>query len=158
MPRLFRRLGRSMSSVVVGIVTIALLGALGTSLAFAAPPSATASSQNAGYRPPKPHIHCFPSNPHLNGGCEIEFKDVSDPNGNKGLPVCFSTTGKNFVIGAHKNCSPENARGRAFGVFIARTCGPATITGVEKSMFHGKVRIRTASVTIDVRCGRRDSD
>jgi hypothetical protein len=158
MSRLSGRLGRSMSRVAVGVVTVALLGALGTSLAFAAPASATASSQGSGYRHPKPHITCDPRDPHIFGGCQIEFKDVSDPNGNQGLNVCFSTTGKNIVIGEHKNCSRETARGRAYGVFIALQCGPATITGVEKSKVNGKFRVRTASVNIDVRCGRHKVD
>ena len=148
------RLGRSISSVVVGVVTVALLGALGTSLAFAAPVSATAASQGAGYRHPKPHITCDPKDPHIFGGCQIEFKDVSDPNGNQGLNVCFTTTGKNIVIAEHKNCTRETVRGRAYGVFIALQCGPATITGVEKSKVNGKFRTRTASVNVDVRCGR----
>ena len=155
MSRLTGRLGRSVSRVVIGVVTVALLGALGTSLAFAAPTSATGSSQGAGYKPPKPHITCDPRDPHLFGGCLVEFKDVADSRGNQGLDVCFTTTGRNVVFGEHRNCSTENARGRAFGVFIALQCGPATITGVETGNVHGKFRVRTASVKVDVRCGGR---
>jgi hypothetical protein len=156
MSRLFRRLGRSTSSVLVGVLTIALLGALGTSLAFAAPASGSAiTSQGAGYKHPKPVLTCDPEDPHLFGGCQLKFKDITDPNGNKGLKVCFYTSKKDIVLGADKNCSTENARGIAYGVFLARVCGPSSITGVERTNVNGKVRFRTAIVTVDVRCGKR---
>jgi hypothetical protein len=155
MSRLFRRLGRSMSSVLVGVLTIALLGALGTSLAFAAPASASAiSSQGAGYKHPKPTLTCDPKDPHLFGGCQLKFNDITDPNGNKGLKVCFYTSKKDIVLGAEKNCSTENARGIAYGVFLARVCGSSSITGVERTKVNGKVRFRTAITTVDVRCGK----
>src|SRR5579863_1138787 len=141
MSRLFRRLGRSMSSVLVGVLTIALLGALGTSLAFAAPASAI-SSQGAGYKHPKPTLTCDPKDPHLFGGCQLKFNDITDPNGNKGLKVCFYTSKKDIVLGAEKNCSTENARGIAYGVFLARVCGSSSITGVERTKVNGKVRFR----------------
>jgi hypothetical protein len=158
MARLCRRLGRSLSSLVVGLVTIALLGALGTSLAFAAPASASsATSEGSGYHQQKPHLTCTPKDPHLNGGCELLFNDVTDPNGNKGLIVCFSTPPKNVVIGASKNCSPENARGNAYGVFLARVCGRATVYALERSKVNGKIHFRTANVVIDVRCRKRSA-
>lgn len=158
MAKLFRRLGRSMSSLVVGLVTIALLGALGTSLAFAAPASASSpTSEGSGYHQQKPHLTCDPKDPHLNGGCELKFNDITDPNGNKGLSVCFSTAPNNIVIGAHKNCSPENAGGNAFGVFLARACGRATIYALVRSKVNGKVHFRTANVVVDVVCGKRRS-
>jgi hypothetical protein len=156
MSRLFRRLGRSMSSLLVGVLTIALLGALGTSLAFAAPASASSNnaSQGAGYKHPKPVLTCDPKDPHLFGGCELKFNDITDRNGNKGLKVCFFTSNKDIVLGANKNCSTENARGNAYGVFLARVCGPSTVTGIERSKVNGKVRFRTATVTVHVRCGK----
>ncbi len=156
MSRLFKRLGRSISSLVVGLMTIALLGALGTSLAFAAPASASsATSEGSGYHQQKPHLTCNPADPHLNGGCELKFNDITDPNGNKGLIVCFSTAPKNIVLGAKKNCSPENARGNAYGVFLARVCGRAPVYALVRSKVNGKVHFRTANVIVDVRCGRR---
>jgi hypothetical protein len=148
MPKLSRRIGRSMSNVVIAGVTMVLLGAFGTSLAFAAPASATASSQGSGYKPPRPLVNCDPKDPHLFGGCQVVFKDVSDPKGNAGLQVCFKTTGANEIIGKSANCTPENARGNAFAVFVARQCGPATITATERS----KGRTRAASVRINVVC------
>ena len=85
MSRLLRRLGRSMSSVLVGVLTIALLGALGTSLAFAAPASAsTNTAQGAGYKHPKPTLTCDPKDPHLFGGCQLKFKDITDPQRQQG--------------------------------------------------------------------------
>jgi hypothetical protein len=150
MSKFSRRVGRSMSNVVIAGVTIVLLGAFGTSLAFAAPASATGASQGSGYKPPRPFVNCDPKDPHLFGGCEVVFKDVSDPNGNQGLDVCFKTTGTNKITGKSANCTPENARGNAFAVFIARQCGPATITATERS----KGRTRAASVRINVVCGQ----
>lgn len=159
MSRLGRQLGRSISSLVVGLVTIALLGALGTSLAFAAPATASSvTAEGSGYHQHKPHLTCDPKDPHLFGGCELKFNDITDPHGNRGLIVCFSTPGKNIVLGAFRNCSPETARGNAYGVFIARACGPATITGVEFGRVNGKIHTRTASVTVDVRCGKHPTD
>ena len=58
------------------------------------------------------------------------------------------------MLGAEKNCSTENARGIAYGVFLARVCGSSTITGVERTKVNGKVRFRTAITTVDVRCGK----
>ena len=120
------------------IVTIALFGAFGASMALAA--------TGPGYGTGSPTITCTPNDPGINSGCQVEFIDVSYSNGNTGLVVCFTTTGTNTVVGKSGNCSPENAGSEAFATIQALQCGSATITGVENTNH------QTATVTVDVVC------
>jgi hypothetical protein len=138
-----RGIGRSILSVLVPLLAIALCEAFGTTLLVSA---ATQASQGPGYSQGSPTITCIPNDPDINSGCQVEFLDVALTDGNTGVVVCFSTTGTNTVTGKSGNCSAENASGEAFGTFNANQCGSATLKGTVED------DVRTATTTVDVIC------